>query len=238
MIGALVIIIVLAGLIGIRFFLQTRSGTPASTTDRQTPVEVPATSPQTTLEERVRALEVALADVVSVLKSVSPDQAVAGEATLDSRVKILETSISDLQSRLKILEGGSKSTAAQTQTAAKSPVYIPLRWVGSTTSSDWNHPGVAEISISGADYPGYSSMVLEVSIKSSNSGKRAYARLYNKDDNSAITTSEASTDVTAYTLASSSSFTVPGSRKTYILQMKSQDGVGAQIQDASIRVNF
>lgn len=241
LVGSLVLAVVGGGLVAWRIFFTPASSlqVPIESEELQTlgSVPVPTTN---SLEERIRALEVSLAEVVDVLKNNKSASTLTSSTTssLDSRVKALEISVLDLKSRVKILEGGSSSTTTTNSTTSKSPVYIPLNWVATTTSSDWSSPGVAEVSISGADHSGYTSMVLELSIKSATSGKRAYGRLFNKDDNSAIGSSEASTDVSAYTQANSGGFTLPASRKSYYLQMKSQDGVGASIQNATIKVNF
>lgn len=239
LVGALVGILIIGGVVGSRIFFL--SNTSTNETPQGALQAVPATTVSTSvLEERIRNLETSLAEVINVLKTTTGKtiNTPAQVSTLDSRVKTLETSVADLQVRVKALESGSKTTATTTSTSTKSPTYIPLRWNNSTTSTEWGSVGSTEVSIAGADYPGYTSMVLEVSIKSSTSGNRAYARIFNKDDNSAVSASEASTDVAAFTLGTSSGFTLPSTRKTYYLQMKSASGVGAQIQDASIRVNY
>ena len=238
LIGVLVGIVLVGGVVGSRLFLQ-----PSSSKEKVSPgitaiQEVPATVGSSVVEERVRNLETSLAEVVSILKTTTGKTiSTTTSSSLDSRVKTLETSVADLQSRVKVLESGSKATTSNA-TTTKSPDYIRLGMTGSTTATDWTSVGSTEASVSGGDYSGYTSMRFEVSLKTSNSSGRAYVRLFNKDDNSPVTASEVSTDVTSNTWSYSGTFTLPATRKTYYLQMKSQSGVGAQVSDAQIRVNY
>lgn len=237
LIGSLVGILVIGGVIGSRMLMK-----PGDPKESASPQAVPSsTDSSSVIEERIRNLEISLAEVINVLKTTTgktintPTQV----NTLETRVKSLETSVTDLQTRVKALESGTKvtSTTTTTSSSTKAPDYIRLSWNNSTTSTDWGSVGSTEISIAGSDYPGYTNMRFEVSLKTSGSG-RAYARLFNKDDNSAITGSEVSTDATTSTWVYSGNFTLPSNRKTYYLQMKSTNGVGAQASDAQVRVSY
>jgi hypothetical protein len=238
LIGALVVVVVLAGLVAFRIFSQNQSDTATENTTKslaQTAQPLPASN---SLDERVRNLELSLAEIVEILKkggvSVSSSQNLT---SLESKVKTLETSNSDLQSRVRVLESGNRSTSTTT-TSSKTPEYLRLDWTNATTGSDWSSVGSSEVSIAGADYSGYSGMRFEVRLHTNNSSGRAYARLFNKDDNVAVAGTEVSTDVTTSTWTYSSSFTVPANRKTYYLQMKSGSGVGAHVTDAQIKVSY
>ena len=89
-----------------------------------------------------------------------------------------------------------------------------------------------------ADYSGYTSMQFEANIQIFQIGT-AYARVSNKTDGTSILSSEISTTSTSYTSVSSAKFNLPGGKKDYQLQLKSQiTGYAASVQNARIKVNF
>ena len=230
-------VILIALMIGIRVYIQSRA-TPsvASNSQAVTPIEVASTTPST-LEDRVRELEFSLADIITQLKSVAPNLKTSSTSKdLDNRVKTLEVSITDLQNRVKILESGK--TTSTTTSSSKSSIQIPLNWSGSTTGVDWGGVGSGEIVINSADYPGATNFQFQVNIKTNTSGGRAYARIFNKDDNSSIGSSELSSDSTGYIFVTSGTFSMPNSRKTYYLQMKSSTDHEATVQSAWVKVNY
>lgn len=157
------------------------------------------------------------------------------DSPLDERLKDVEASVKDLKVRISSLEKASYTTPSTS--TAKAPVYIPLGSNGEVADTNWTNLNSFQASIDPAQYSGYTSMQLQVTMRLNQPGGTAYARLYNSS-NSSATSSEPSTTQTSSTLVTSSGFTLPGGAKTYILQAKSSDGSQLFIDNATIKVNF
>lgn len=204
------------------------------------------TDPQAKAEEaidnRVRELEFVVTDLVSKVGSLSPSKSTVTE----DRVKKLEDSLNDIKSRVVTLEQ-SKTTSASTTTTAtsqtssststKAPSYVPLSWSGESKSTSWASITGQEFTINPADYSGYKTMQLEVSLLIFQNGT-AYARMEDKAAGTAVLASEVSTTATDYTWLTSATFTLPSGSKTYRLQLKSLTGYAAQVQNARLKINF
>ena len=247
LIGTLVFILLVCGIIAYKVFFPSNKTTlpepvnnlsinSSSTTTPSTTGFV--ASPSASVSDRLKNLEYAVGNLVSDVKSGSTGLGsasnTASSVSLENRIKILETSVLDIQTRIKALEA-AKTTSTTTST---SDSFIPLNWSGATTSTDWNSITSQVISINPADYPGYKSMKFEVQLKLSGTGGRGYARLFNQDDNTAVTLSEASSGEAVSTWVSSGSFTLPNIRKSYYLQIKSTNTYETQVQNAQIRVSY
>lgn len=211
-----------------RFILSNQTeGSPLS-------LPKPIASASADLEPRVKELEFTVTDL---LKQKTPSGSVVTTTTnsLDNRIKTLETSINDLTTRIAKLEA---SPAPNSTSTSKSPAYITLASSGSSSLGDWvTIPGTV-ITIDTADYPGYTSMQFEANIQVFQTGT-AYARISNKTEGTSVLSSEISTTSTSYTNISSSKFSLPGGKKDYQLQIKSQiTGYAASVQNARIKVNF
>jgi len=181
--------------------------------------------------ERIKILE----EVVTVLAQKVNITPAAGNTSFDDRVKTLEKTVQDLQSQVNGVSPTITQTAPQ---ATKSPAYIPLGWVGSSTNTDWTSVSTQSFTFDPADYPGYSGVSFEVSLRAYQGNGQAFARLYNNDDNVSYSQSEISTSAQDYTWVSSSKFKLPGTKKTYILQLKSLTGYEAGLQNARLKVSF
>lgn len=192
------------------------------------------------IEERIKTLEDTVvllgkqvtqpgADTTPAADNQTPPP--AASTNLESRLKSLEDSISSLQKQLTDQE--SKTTSV-----SQAPSYIPLGWVGAATSLSWTVIANQEISINPADYPGYSSMQFEVYLRAYQGNGKAYARLYNNTDGTALLSSEVSTSSQDYTWLTSSKFSLPSGQKAYRLQLKTLTGYEAGAQNARIKVNF
>lgn len=191
------------------------------------------------LEDRVATLERAVIDLIKSGREISSSSASLETDTITQ----LQNTVTSLQSQIDTLKQSGTaltsqtSTSQTTTTATQAPLFIPLGWIGSSKTTDWAAVTGQEISIDPADYPGYKNIYFEVSLRIFQNGK-AYARLQNKDDGTAILSSEVSTTSTDYTWLTSSSFQLPGAKKTYRLQLKSLTGYSADVQNARIKIVF
>ncbi len=183
------------------------------------PIEVPKTLPGATIEDRIE---------VNV-----PSPTPTTDSSLDLRLKSAEAAVTELKARVSSLEN---ATPAQSQTtSSKSTVYIPLGSSGQiSNTSDWVSLSTFQAAVDPSQYPGYTSMQLEVNMRLNQPGGTLYARLYS---NGSIDSSQVSTTSTPSTLITSSKFTLSGS-KTYTLQAKSSEGTQAFLDTARIKVNF
>lgn len=162
---------------------------------------------------------------------------------LQSQIDSLKKDISDLKAQLTQQQAQLASTQNQTsQTTqtltSKVPVYIPLGWVGSGTSLDFATLTTQELAIDSNDYSGYKNMQLEVNLRVYQGNGKAFARLYNNIDFTAVNGSEVATTSSDYTWVSSSTFSLPSGKKTYRIQLKSLTGYSADVQNARLKVNF
>lgn len=213
-----------------------QSITPATfsqTTSDTKPLEVPKTLPAATLDDRVKSLEDTVSKIVTQVNSLKTAGSPA-TASLDSRLKTVEGAIADLTARVAALE---KSTPAQVVSSSKSVVYIPLGSGGTVASVDWTSLNTFQITMDPSQYPGYTSMQLEVNMRLNQPGGTLSARLYNNSSGSS-TSPELSSTSTTSSVYSSSIFTLPSGSKTYVLQTKTSDGSPAFLDTARIRVNF
>lgn len=230
-------ILIISGLGYWRYVASKPSLTTPQTVAQDTPpVEVPKTLPGASLENRIQSLEdtiTKLVPKVNNLKSPSP-QAGSSSGAADSRLANIEAAIIELKARVAALEKGSTTT---TQTTAKSAtVYIPLGSGGGGGDKNWITDNNYGATIDPAEYPGYSSMQLEVNFRLTQKSGTAYTRLYNVTDQSSK--EQVSTTSDAFSWQTSAGFTLPAGKKTYTLQMKSSEGADVQLQSARIKVNF
>lgn len=197
-------------------------------------IEVPRTLPDASLEDRVKALEDTNAKLVTQVNSLKSSSQTPSTSSLDSRLNTLEGAITDLKVRVSALE---KATPAPASAGSKATIYIPLGSGGSVSSTDWASLNSFQISLDPVQYPGYSSMQLEVNMRLNQPGGTLYARLYNSTSGSVIS-SEISSTSTNSSVFTSATFTLPTGSKTYVLQAKTSDGTPAFLDTARIRVNF
>lgn len=234
MIKLLPLIIIILLILGFAFILLRPRPLTQPTSLLQ---DLPITS-NLSVEDRIKTLETSVTALLKQARS-NPNSVKTPNSTNESRLATLEASVSNLQNRINSLEKNSQALPSQTpanQTStSKSPLYIPLG-SGSSSSSDWTSINTTTVTINPSDYPGYTSMQLETSLNIFQTGT-AYARLYNKDDGTSP--SEVSTTSTSDTLVTSPKFTLPASKKNYLLQVKSQiSGYNATASNARIKVNF
>ena len=234
----LVPILIIAGLGYWRFVASTNSPEtlPAASSQAEDlgPVEVPKTLPRATLEDRVKSLEDIITKLVPQVNNLKPLSSPTASSSLDSRLKDVESTAIELKARVSALE---KATPAPAAASSKVTIYIPLGSGGSTASVDWASLNAFQINLDPAQYPGYSSMQLEVNMRLNQPGGTLYARLYNSTSGGA-TSSEVSSTSTTSSIFTSSTFTLPTGSKTYILQAKTSDGTSAFLDTARIKVNF
>lgn len=198
-----------------------------------------------TPDERITNLNEAMQGVLSDISKIKNDfssftiQTTQKFASSEARLNTIEGSIKDLKSRVGILETKvSVSPSGQGGTTVTPPSYIPLGSGGS--QGDRNYlvvPGYV-VTINPANYPGYSSMVLEVNANLVQNVGQANFQLFNTTTNSAVSNSQVSTQATSNAFIQSNGFTVSAGSNTYVLQAQSTQGYTIQVQNARIRVNF
>lgn len=238
--------LVVAIMLGVLFYIRFNRSQPS---DPKTPSQsvgvstglstlLPSKGSADDTSRRLRDLE----ETVTLLtKKVTSTAAPSGDSATytttynDSKIKSLEDSVANLQKEVETLKGSQSTT---TTTSSKAVVYIPLGSAGSSTDQNWSTLEGYQVSLDPADYPGYKSMQLEVNAKLAQSVGTGYVRLYNVTSGSAVSSSDASTTASVYTLATSGSFTISSGRKTYQLQLKTSDGFELYLQSARIKVNF
>ncbi|MBI2329904.1 hypothetical protein HYU94_00745 [Candidatus Daviesbacteria bacterium] len=216
----LIPILIVAGL-GFWRYLATKQNltTPevSQDTQDQSPVEVPKTLP---------AVTVSPAPITTPIPTGAP-------SVLDPGVAALESAVADLKTRVESLE---KGTTVSPGTTKSSTAYIPLGTGGGGADKGWVSINSYGATIDPAEYPGYSTMQLEVNLRLTQKVGTAYARLYNSTDQTAK--EQVSTTSDSFSWQSSTGFTLPSGKKSYTLQMKSTDGTDVQLQSARIKVNF
>lgn len=233
------VVILMVGAVG--FLIISRSNqapklTPAQSLEQLVKNQNIATAPipEKSDADRLRTLEevvTALAQKVNVTPSASQN------TSLEDRVKTLEKEVDDLQLQVGDVQPTATQQAAA-PTVAKSPVYIPLGWTGSSSVMDWTVITTQSFTFDPADYSGYSGVTFEASIRPYQGNGKAFARLYNSNDGTAILNSEVSSATENYTWVSSSSFKFSSAKKTYQLQLKSLTGYAAEIQNARLKISF
>lgn len=234
-----VIILILGGLGYWRFIaskpaLITAGTTTGESAQGETPLEVPKTLPQASLEDRIKTLEdlvTKLVTQVNSLKSQTPQTQVSS----DSRLSEAESAVTELKVRVSALE---KATPAPEAVTGRSTIYIPLGSGGGPWGDkDWYSTTEYEISLDPANYPGYKGMVLEITFRLVEAVGTGSVRLYNVTDSAGVS-GQVDTTSTSFSLKTSSSFTLPTGAKTYKLQVKSSNNTNLYIQSARIKVNF
>lgn len=223
----LIPVLILTGLGYWRFQASKENLTTPKSVTEEGPIEVPATLPGATTEDRIKVLEQALTKLVEQVNTLKTPAKVESNTSLESAVTELKTRVSALE----------KATPAPVAVSSKSTVYIPLGSGGGPWSNiDW-YTTEYEISLDPANYPGYSGMVLEVTFRLAEAAGTGSVRLYNVSDSSS-TSSQLDTTSTTFAVKSSSSFTLASGSKTYKLQVKSTSQKDLFIQSARIKVNF
>lgn len=207
------------------------------------PAPIDSSVKTTSSNERLTALEIAVATLKNQFQAPAPAKSESGTTStpagtdVDLRLKALETAVNDIRQRLGQSQSASTPVPAQTSTK-KTPVYIPLGTGGTTTDQGGEVLSLFEASINPDDYSGYSGMQLEVNLRMTQVAGTAYARLYNFTDSQSIAASEVSTTSDKSTWVTSSNFKLTGGQKTYRLWAKSSQGFKTEIQSARLKVNF
>lgn len=224
-------------LVAIRFVLGGQ-------TAKQPVLQLTSTSSNTVtttdseLAERVRSLEEVVAALIQKVNSISTATSVknsgSSNATVEQRLKVLETAVNDLKVKVINLDN---ITPTPISTSTKYPMYIPMGNSYSLNNDSWTTLDSFEVSFDPADYPGYSGVQLEVSMRVISSLGKAYARLYNNSDGSVVTSSEISTNSDKFVLVTSSNIKLSTGKKYYRLQVKSQGYEGFFV-NPRIKINF
>lgn len=181
-----------------------------------------------------------LQDAVIALQKKVNGETSTNIATLESKITSLEDKVTTLQRQVGSLTSGISPTpteAAATSTK-KSPIYIPLGWVASSSVLDWTTVSTQSVVIDTADYPGMTSAQFEGRIVNYQGNGTCYARMVNTTDGTALLGSQISASGTDYAWVTSSGFSLNTGKKTYAVQLKTNTGYTAQISDAHLKINF
>lgn len=231
-------ILIVLGLGYWRYVATNQSLSPPQATQQDLGlVEVPKTLPNASLEDRVKALEDINSKLITQINALKTANSQAPSVSpLDSRLISVEGATTDLKMRVSALEKASP-VSATTTSGSKPTIYIPLGSGGTVASVDWTSLNSFQINLDPAQYPGYSSMQLEVNMRLNQPGGTLYARLYNSSGGS-VTSSEVSSTSANSSVFTSSTFTLTAGAKTYLLQAKTSDGTQGFLDTARIKVNF
>ncbi len=212
---------------------------------RMVPVTSPLdSSPSGSLADRVDSLEEAVTLLDNKVSQISgtppvitpspaPNTPSFSSSDVNTRLSKLETEVADLENRVS--SQGSNTT--QSSNTARSPIYIPLGSSDPINNTNWTNLDALSVYINPADYPGYTSMQLEVSLRL-NAGGTAYAQLFNATAQSTVSNSQVSTTSTTFIPLVSSGFTLPSGKDLYKIQAMDNSGDTMFIQDARIKINF
>lgn len=232
----LIPLLILGGL-GYWRYVSTKTSltTPQVSQQDQTPIEVPKTLPNASVEDRVKSLEDTLGKLVPQVNGLKSGS--SGVSTsLDSRVANVEAAVTELKARVSALE---KATPAPASAGSKYPLYIPVGGTGGPWGDqDWLTLTEYQVNINPDNYTGYTSMQLEANFRITETGGTGYVRLYNVTGGSSVSLSDVSTTSATFGTQTSSIFKLPGGQKTYTIQVKSTGGKSLFVQSARIKVNF
>lgn len=211
-----------------RYVSQKSVLTAPQTSQQDGPVEVPKTLPTSNSDS-------------SIIPTPTPktQSSPVSSAASDTRLNALDAQVTELKARVSALE---KTTTTTTNTntnssSSKTTIYIPLGSGGNWSNIEWTTFPEYEISLNPSNFPGYSSMSLEVTFRVDDPSGTASIRLYNVSDNYAIS-SQLDTASSTFVLQSTSSFTLASGTKTYRIQAKTSGGKALFIQTARIKVTF
>lgn len=159
-------------------------------------------------------------------------------------LRVIESTASALTARIEEVEkkvGQQKASPTQAPSGSSSGpkvTYIPVGITGASTSrTDWETTALA-VNLSGDDFPGYKHMMLEGFLKVKDGNGKAFARLLNSNDGTAILGSEIETTNWDLTLVESGQFRIASSKKLYKLQLKSLTGYESSTGLVRIKVVF
>lgn len=194
------------------------------------------------LEDRVKILEDSVTLVAQYVGTSNSKKTTPTPTNLESRIAALENSLSALQKQVTAIQtqvSDLKNSSTSTTSTSKTPLFIPLGSGGNFSDKNWANMNGYRVEIDSGDYPGYTSMQLEVSLKMNQAVGSAQARLYNLTDNSAVGSSNvsvSSSDASSYLY--SSGFKITTGKKNYVLQVQSTENTETQLYSARIKVNF
>ncbi len=208
------------------------------------PKELPSGNSLSLLIHSPQPTSTPLSTPIEVPKTLPTNSQVASPTTSSgavtntdgARIQSLEDKITQLSSRVSALENTLNSPAPAVK-ISRNTTYIPLGDGGFSGDQNWYSLANYLVAIDPVEYPGYSNMQLEVNFRLTQRIGTGRARLFNTTDNSAIA---GEVDTTSDSLATYTSyyFTLPSGKKTYQLQVKSDNNINMEISSARIKVLF
>ena len=243
-IAGFVVIFILGGLFYFRYFTQSKNLSKPVVDGALGSLEIEnQTSGVSSDHDRIQILEAAVLDLAKQVGELKRKIEGSSSNTLPSGtsgtsgsqdLSTITATLTTLQSQVAALQ---QSSGVSTSTK-RSPMYIPLGWVGTASSQSWTTITTQGTIINSADYPGYTSAQFEVNLQAYQGNGTAYAQLYDNDDGLVISGSSVSTTSSNYTWVSSGTFQLASGQKTYYMQLKNTTAYPANVSDARIRINF
>lgn len=241
----LVLVLMIGAIIYIRLFKVDEPAKSATVQKQEaTGTKALLLSPINSTETRLSTLEESIDLITKQLtkqakeggssQNLTPNAIPTIAANNETRLKSLEEAVVNLQKQLD-----TKIPQTTPASSKKTPVYISFGSSGSTTDrNNFYSLDYSEISLDPADFDGYTSVQLEASLRIVGDSGTAYSRLFNQTDQTAVSSSDASTTSRNFVLVSSSGFKLTNGKKTYRVQIKSSDGNDVQIQNTRVKINF
>lgn len=154
--------------------------------------------------------------------------------------KSVESRLSALEREVASLSGMSlpNNTAPATPLPGSPPSYIPLGWQASSGSLTWTVINSQQFIIDSGDYPTMTSAQFQVEMRVFEGNGTAFATLYDALNNLTLWSAQVSTSSQDYTWVYSPTFSLPGGKHTYELELKSLTGYSADVEDARMKINF
>ena len=199
------------------------------------------------VDDRVTKLEQEVNTLVNDVNLISSPSAAINPADsnvspIGDQLTTLNGTINELNTRVTRLEQGSGASTAsgsvQAVNSSKLPLYIPLGSTDPINSESWLSIDSMAVSLNPADYPGYTSIELEVGLRLNAGTGIANVRLFNSTTQTAITASNVSTTSTSFSVLESSEFNLSSGTNLYTVQLLSTLGDTMFVQNARLKINF
>jgi hypothetical protein len=117
-------------------------------------------------------------------------------------------------------------------------LYIPLASQGSTVSTSWADIAATNFYFNLADYPGAKEVRFETHLLALDGASPVYARLYDVTNKRGVDYSDVSTRNQSYTRLESSALKIWRGNNLYLIQLRSEIGIEAQLKEAKLKIIF
>lgn len=229
--------IIIALVIILGSLLYKRVTTPTSSENSN-----PLTADYT--QQRIGAVESAVEDLAKQVADLKQAALASGSGSVvgtplnfDIRIQNLEQAVSIIQAQLKTIpiassSSNSNSNSNSVTSPTKSPEYIPLGSTDPLNDQNWRSISSVSVSLNSNDYPGYSGVTFEASLRLNSGTGVANAKILGIDS------SIISTSSTTFVTLSSSPFKLLSGRNTYTVATLSSLGDTMFLQNARLKISF